>query len=162
MVKKSALNHYHLSRSLCLSMSHPLTSCVFPLLFPCGAEVMYFGTVCLLLDKASENDLSISVLSVPQHGWWEKEWDTVRAEVRVLWDCVHPAGFLHRFFSCVNQATKKKKKTLLNYTDMAVGSKVETKPEENSRKNPFTCSSSAWWQVFDRLIISLVAAYELI
>ncbi len=75
MFKKSALNHYHLSRSLRLSLSHPLMLCVFPFLFPCGAEVMCFGTVRQLLDKALENDLSINVPSAPQHGWWEKEWE---------------------------------------------------------------------------------------
>lgn len=59
-LKNQVFYHYHLSR-------FPRVVC-FSSLFPCGAEVMCFGTVHLLLDKASENDLSINVPSGPQHG----------------------------------------------------------------------------------------------
>lgn len=121
-----------------LSVLPPRVVC-FSSLFPCGAEVMCFGTVHLLLDKASENDLSINVPSGPLHGWYgymseqrpktRGTWE--RGKGAVLWECVHPAGFLHRFFNCANQATKKT--SLPNYSDIAVRS-CETKPVKNTRK----------------------------
>lgn len=80
MFKKSGFQPLSpLQISLSLSISPPHVVC-FSSLFPCGAKVMCFGTVHLLLDK--ENDLPINVPSAPQHGWWGKEWDVVRTEAK--------------------------------------------------------------------------------
>lgn len=160
MFKKSALNHYHLSRSLRLSLSHPLVLCVFPFLFPCGAEVMCFGTVRQLLDKALENDLSISVLSAPQDRWWEKEWEYSQSkgqgrETQEREGRGQSSGnvfTLQAFCTGSSAALIRLPKKTPNYSNIAVGNKVETKPVENTIKKTFTSSLSSilLWQVFNR------------